>query len=77
MAGGNPYNAPTQTMTFWTNPKHLSNPNDTTPGVKVLKQLWDINKQPKTREIAKPTSSDIYHVSKDKAKPSRRNPPKF
>jgi hypothetical protein len=64
-------------MTFWTNPKHISNPNDTTPGVKVLKELWDINKQPKKREIAQPTSSDIYHVSSAKPRNSRRNNPKF
>jgi hypothetical protein len=63
-------------MTFWTNPKHAGNPNDTTPGVKVLKQLWDINKPRKPREIAAPTSSDIYHVSGEKPKGPRR-PPKF
>ena len=61
-------------MSEWTPGKHIQDPNQTAPGVRMLKDLWNIGKK-KEREIAHTGSTDIYNVATSAQGGPRRHRP--
>ena len=61
-------------MSDWTSGKHIQDPNQTTPGVRMLKDLWNSGKK-KEREVAHNVSTDIYKVAPSAKQVPRRHRP--
>lgn len=62
-------------MSFWTHHHKFMSPNETTPGVKVLKQLWDINTDTKKNQDVQNVNSNIYAMPTKVRQVPRRNRP--
>ncbi len=52
----------------------MQEPNQTAPGVRMLKDLWNIGKK-KEREVAHNVSTDIYNVAPSSKQVPRRHRP--
>ena len=61
-------------MSDWTSGKHIQDPNQTTPGVRMLKDLWNIGMETQ-RAVAPKGSTDTSKVAPSAKQVPRRHRP--